>query len=223
MRKTILVCLSLIAVLLFLIAGCKTVEEQKEVSEDSEDAALAGEAIRKTATPQIVSPAQCERKCKLMKTGNDLTACVKKCNSPKQVVAASELNLKVNTNMIYLPDMTLMVSNGEGSIVDLADACIYIEGPEGQTVPDFKVRIKTLGDSGAYDIVDIPISGQKASKSCVLLAPFFDNGMLLKFPIAELSDDYIPLYFELDFDGVVKESNEEDNAGLVIAQIVYLG
>lgn len=222
MRKTILVCLSLIAVLLFLIAGCKTAEEQGEASEDSEDAALTGEA-RKTPSPQVVSPVQCERKCKLMKTGNDLTACIKKCNSPKPVVVTSEFNLKVNTDMIYLPDMALMVSNGEGSIIDLANACIYIEGPEGQTVPDFKVRIKTLGDAGAYDIVDIPISGQKASKSCVLLAPFFDNGMVLKFPLAELSDDYIPLYFELDYDGVIKESNEEDNAGLVIAQIVYLG
>ncbi|GEM_PF-4307199 len=221
MRKTILVCLSLIAVFLFLVAGCKTAEEQGEASEDSEDAALTGEA-RKTPSAKVLSPVQCERKCKLMKTGNDLTDCIKKCNSPKPAVVTSEFNLKVNTEMVYFPDMTLMVLNGEGSILDLANACIYIEGPEGQTVPDFKVRIKTLGDAGAYDIVDLSLSGQKASKSCVLLAPFFDNGMVLKFPIAELSDDYIPLFFELDYEGVIKESNEEDNEGLVIAQIVYL-
>lgn len=124
MRKTILMSLGLIAVFLFLIAGCKTVEETGEASEE----AIIGEAVKMDSGYTF-----CAQKCK------------KGTASYKSCIAACVSKGRKTSN--EFPALKLEVSGLNGKAYDLAQG-------ESFTLPvlDYKVTLssKTSADDTNY-------------------------------------------------------------------------
>ncbi len=79
MRKTILVSLSLIAVFLFLVAGCKTAEEQGDASEE----ALIGEAVKLADSGYRLCAKSCVKGTASYKSC--IAGCVNKGTTPSNV------------------------------------------------------------------------------------------------------------------------------------------
>lgn len=121
--------------------------------------------------------------------------------------------------LVKVPQEVVTVAQNDeyGTLIYLP-LCLNLEGPEGVTVPTFKVRVKSFTDTGAYDIVEFNVADKTFSKSCVDVSDLFNS---IKFPKKDLDDDFIELYVEVDTGFVVKETTENDNEGIKIVELLY--
>lgn len=125
MKKTILVCLSLITVFLFLAAGCKTVEEQGEASEE----AIIGEAVKMDSGYIL-----CAQKCK--KGATSYKNCISTCTTNRKIGTTE-------TSSNEFPALKPEVAALDGVKYDLAAG-------ESFTLPvlDYKVTLSSITGSG---------------------------------------------------------------------------
>lgn len=128
MRKTILVCLSLIAVLLFLIAGCKTAEEQGEASEE----AIVGEAFKAMESGYRLCAKSCVKGAASYK--GCIAGCVNKGVTPSNDFPALKAEVSALNGIGYdlavgesftLPVLDYKVTLSKKEFADNTNYCTY--------------------------------------------------------------------------------------------------